>query len=202
MESLEQSFAAARADPARRADFLRTVHEHTAGSERLAPFIKEIVYDTRIPQECLECGRLPLMSADIPLLARFHQPGSRSVVRVWPRAFDDAVHGNLDAFLSTLFDHEGWHAREYCECPETIAEYVPLEHLRKSADLRRLAHHYPSKQTEQNSHLQMHCELRAYDRQLLMIRERHRKVQNQFIETIEYARQVYLDWINRCVTKM
>lgn len=184
MGTFEQSFAAARADPERRTDFLRTLHEFAAGRERLAPYIKDVIYETCIPQECLDRGVLPLMMTDTPLLARFHRSGSRSMVRVWPRAFDHSVHGNLDEFLSTLYDHEGWHAMEYCDYPEAIIEYMPSKYVQQSPDLRRLADIYSSKQTEEYALLQMHSDVRAYGWQSQRIQEGMRQVSDAFAQAI------------------
>jgi len=197
MSRLEQSFVAARADPERRTDFLRTLHELAVGCERLAPYIKDIVYETCIPQECLDRGALPLMRTDTPLLARFHRPGSRSVVRVWPRAFDRSVHGNLDEFLSTLYDHEGWHAMEYCDRPEAIVEYMPAAYVQQSSDLQRLANTCPSKQTEECVLLQIHSDVRAYGWQLQRIQEGIRRASDAFAQAIARERELFLGWIER-----
>ncbi|MDD5750998.1 MAG: hypothetical protein PHS73_00580 [Candidatus Peribacteraceae bacterium] len=199
MGTFEHSFAAARADPERRTDFLRTLHELVAGRERMARYVKDIVYETRIPQECLDRGTLPLMRTDTPLLARFHRPGSRSVVRVWPRAFDASVHGHFDEFLSTLYDHEGWHAMEYCDCPEAIVEYMPSEYVQQSPDLRRLADIYPSKQTEECALLQTHSDVRAYGWQSQRIQEGMRQVSDAFAQAIARERELFLDWLERSV---
>jgi len=197
MGTLEQSFTTARTDPERRTDFLRTLHELAAGRERLAPYIKDVVYETHIPLECLDRGVLPLMRTDTPLFARFHRSGSRSVVRVWSRAFDDSVHGNLDEFLSTLYDHEGWHAMEYCDRPEAIAEYMPSEYIQRSPDLRRLADICPSKQTTENTLLQMHSDIRAYGWQSQRIQEGIRRASDTFAQAIARERELFLGWIER-----
>ncbi|PIR49584.1 hypothetical protein COU79_04080 [Candidatus Peregrinibacteria bacterium CG10_big_fil_rev_8_21_14_0_10_54_7] len=197
MGTFEQSFAAARTDPERRTDFLRTLHEHAAERERLAPYIKGIVYETRIPLECLDRGALPLMRTDTPPLARFHRPGSGSIVRVWPRAFDRLVHGNLDEFLSTLYDHEGWHAMEYCDRPEAIVEYMPAAYVQQSQGLQRLANICLSKQTDECALLKIHSDIRAYGWQLQRIQEGIRRVSDVFAQAIARERELFLGWIRR-----
>ena len=72
-------------------------------------------------------------------LAAFRIKGTKSRIEVFPNSFEPLInslgcHNNLDDFLSTLEDHEYFHARELYYNPEIIAvpPFTRTEYLVRS----------------------------------------------------------------------
>jgi len=173
------------AEPAFRQDFLGMVD---FGPMRR--YVRKVLYE---PDE-MESVRLGLAEMVIvpSLPARFHIRGTRSKIIAYPLAFYNCH--NLRYFLSSLIDHEGYHAKDYYECPERIAwpidiffthwffsrilsneKYdgwsVPIKVRKAAAEIRRIKHELnKAKQnggldTNQRRHLEF--DLRKYGSYLL-----------------------------------
>ena len=128
--SLEENFARAVEEENFRQSFLDII-----ASNGLPEYVAELVYYS-VQKSNEETG--PLMSTRPNPLARWYIKGTKSSIEVFPASFaSDSPyfrHEKLDDFLSTLEDHEYFHAREFYKTPEIITNtlFLRMELLIKS----------------------------------------------------------------------
>ncbi|MBR9683559.1 hypothetical protein GOV03_03385 [Candidatus Woesearchaeota archaeon] len=112
-EQLVESFERAVVDESHRQTFLDELVENNP-----SPYVKDVVYNP-FPVDFVE--NMTIMSTDPSFLAKLFVKKTKSTVIVYPIAFIQHIdHYNLDDFLSTLEDHEYFHAREVYECPSKV----------------------------------------------------------------------------------
>lgn len=99
---LEKMFQEAVENPEIRQKFLDSIDLEDA-----KPYVDRIIYSPF----CGFIHPMGLMFCKFSLMAHFNKKGYKSRVFVMPRSFSP-VHENVDDFLSSLIDHEGYHARE------------------------------------------------------------------------------------------
>ncbi len=113
---LSDRFERAVDDERYRQDFMDAIAD-----KGLPRYVRNLVY---MYNQIFLGGNETMMRTSPSLPARLYIRGSRSDIEVYPASFNldsSHIHQNLDDFLSTLEDHEYFHAREYSESPGIIA---------------------------------------------------------------------------------
>lgn len=116
---LENLFSKAVNEESYRQEFLDALME-----KGVPDYIRNIRYETNPEQNNVgtDLESVTLMATTGSRLSNLHIKGTKSKITVYPESFDlkNLVHKNLDDFLSTLEDHEYFHAKEIYESPELI----------------------------------------------------------------------------------
>lgn len=100
--SLQIAFQKAREDESQRQSFLEMID-----LEDKAEYISQVRY---IPANNPKPKGVICCEPDICKF--FNNYRTKSTISVFPLAFDSDTHENLDEFLSTFIDHEGYHAKQ------------------------------------------------------------------------------------------
>ncbi|HLC90752.1 MAG TPA: hypothetical protein VJI15_03210 [Candidatus Nanoarchaeia archaeon] len=127
MMEVSVGFERAVVDASYRSSFL-----HSLAAEGLPRYVSKLTYNPT----SIGNGESETLMRTVPNpLARLFIKGTASTIEIFPAAFSpDIVHRNLDDFLSTLEDHEYFHAQEFYERPRVIAHplWRRLEFVRRA----------------------------------------------------------------------
>jgi hypothetical protein len=140
--------------PEARQDFLRKID-----LGHVVRYVSRLVY---IPHQTRNLfGNEFVMETCPSLRARLHTKGTKSKIKIYPLAFSSRWHENLDDFMATLQDHEGYHAKENYEIPEKIV--YPLQ---KGNLIFYEASDVVVKEVRAKRMEQVECELRALSNEI------------------------------------
>ncbi len=116
--NLEESFQMAVKDESHRQTFLDKVR----GEFGLPEYIRKVEYVPKQRVSRREGVETLMLMNPSPLARYFHMKQRKGSVFVFPSAFEEEISGykNSDDFLSTLVDHEYFHAKESFENPSLI----------------------------------------------------------------------------------
>ena len=109
---LLKAYQKALGDEKQRQPFLDLITE-----QGIPKYVKKIIYQDEDKGKDIYRS---LMGVVCNPLALLHIPKTSSTIKVYPFSFSGQIHCNLDDFLSTLKDHEYFHAREHYFTPNNI----------------------------------------------------------------------------------
>ena len=92
--------------------------------EDATPYLRRVRYNQKLDQSGRLMGTLPTFRSLIGI------KNIKSIVEVYPDAFNSMFLPFIDDFLSALIDHEGHHAREIYESPSIIWKHFSLSEPR------------------------------------------------------------------------
>jgi len=182
--------------------------------EDASPYISSLLYISDESKEAVTITiggekidwPAPTMRLIPSFLSRLNMKWRKSKIRVCPYAFSEKKHPQLDDFLGTLIDHEGYHAKEIFESPETIA--YPLwktvgwfvgDEIVDKVDILDMIFHkfFEFRRSPEETYLgflpQARWELSAYNNQMMKIGRRN--FSQTYIESIKDWQNVYRRYI-------